>query len=171
MRLHVAAHQDQTAVGGRKLEPAPAVAFSAQHETPLCTEAHRRDQRFAAEFGFVVGMPTHGIPSIAIKVQQNAVEAVTGFGLEGFAQRGNVALPGRGFPKAAGVGISDSRISLEGNLSRLHHFPAEHPDRSGLPVDFLPQRRDNAVGFQGIHPVMDIDQLTARRESLDKTVT
>src|SRR6056297_75904 len=116
-------------------------------------------------------MPAHGITAVAIKVQQHAVESATGFRLDLVSKRCNVAVPRFGTVLVARIGVADARVALEGDLSRLDDSSSEHGDRSCLPERFADQVRKQFVCKRSLDEVVDVNQLTARRQRLDTTVT
>ncbi len=49
-------------------------ALAAQVEAPFAAQAQRRHQRLGAQFALVVAVPAHGVLTIAVVVEQHAIE-------------------------------------------------------------------------------------------------
>src|SRR5438445_9920548 len=59
--LRRTAHVQQTARGQAEFEPRSGIGTMTQTKTPHAAKAEGGDQRFGAEFGFIVAVPAHRV--------------------------------------------------------------------------------------------------------------
>ena len=149
--LQGATHEQQTAV--RQFErPLLLAGVVAQHEGADGADRDRRDERVRPEHGFGVGVPPHGIGTVAIQIEKNAVEGRAADLFDASSDIEESGCPSGTRMLHARVAVDDPGVCDERGQSR------EGPEAVAklLPRHVAPQRFEQPVGLRRREEVLPV---------------
>jgi hypothetical protein len=122
------------------------------------------------EFGFVVGMPAHAIRSIAVAIEEQAVEAHTKLLLEELAQQRELLGPGMDALLQTAVAVGAAGISHPTGEPGRAVLLAIHRDQGLLPGQAAAQGLPKVLGVEAplLQPSRSVAQLKARSLNPDQ---
>lgn len=131
-------HQQQVSIGqieaqrrlapGQGWRPPTCRRSRSEAEGARHPEAEGGDRMIGGQFAFVIGVPAHAVRTMAIAVQQQAVEAPAEPLAQLLAQGGEGVCPGQGIVTMAAVAVGAVGIAIPAHQSWNGVPPPEDPN-------------------------------------------
>ena len=170
MALAGRVHHQQIAIGQVDREGRLAALTRPKAEITGHAKAQGGDGCVNVEFRFVVGMPAHAIRSIAVAIEQQAVEAHSELLVEELAQQRELLGPGMDALLQAAVAVGAAGISHPTGEPGRAVLLAIHRDQGLLPGQAAGQSLPKVLGVQAplLQPGRSVAQLQARSLNPDQ---
>jgi hypothetical protein len=169
--LGIAGHHQQIPVAEQELPLAGMVISPAQQKAPRRSQAQRGDQRPLAQLRLVVAVPAHAVATIAVSVEQHAVESTLASLLQPFTQRQQRLQPRMRHEIRAGITIERACIAHPAAQPRRIHPAPEHAQAMDFPRYPVVQSEQQCIGLGGREPTrlmayMDIREICGEQHRL-----
>ncbi len=138
----------------------PAIAVATNVKISRSAQAQAEYVGVKPEFGFVVAVPTHGVPAVAVQVSQDGVAADPEFPFKAVAEGLELGGPPAAVQRSLGVGVVDAGVSFKKGEPRFGDFAAKHANAPLGPVASGFKVGEQSVGLGWAQPAAQVGERT-----------